>query len=248
MVLAIVLLAILFLIGFINTLFYIPPNKLFVLIQSYFLKTLFSQEKNHKEVPRNSSTSTTSSSDSGTVVTSDKNHGHGKMELERVFATFDKNGDGFITKQELGESLKNIGLFSDEIEVDSMVAKLDVNGDGLIDIDEFCELYDSIMGKKKKREKKLGEEQEEDEDDDDVDDEEEVMKEAFDVFDGDKDGLISVEELGIVLKSLGLKQGMKVEECKEMIRKVDMDGDGMVSFDEFKLMMKSGTNLIQVIS
>ncbi|KAI3920397.1 hypothetical protein MKX01_000736 [Papaver californicum] len=165
------------------------------------------------------------------------------MELERVFATFDKNGDGFITKQELGESLKNIGLFSDEIEVDSMVANLDVNGDGLIDIDEFCELYDSIMGKKKKREK-LGEEEEEEDDDDD---EEEVMKEAFDVFDGDKDGLISVEELGIVLKSLGLKQGMKVEECKEMIRKVDMDGDGMVSFDEFKLMMRSGTNLIQVI-
>ncbi|KAI3973926.1 hypothetical protein MKX01_030502 [Papaver californicum] len=242
MVWSIVLLAILFLIGFINTLFYIPPNKLFLHIQSYFLnttntKTLFSQE-NHKEVPRNSS----SSGDSGTVVTSDKNSGHGKMELERVFATFDKNGDGFITKQELGESLKNIGLFSDEIEVDSMVAKLDVNGDGLIDIDEFCELYDSIMGKKKKREK-IGEEEEEEDDDD----EEEVMKEAFDVFDGDKDGLISVEELGIVLKSLGIKQGMKVEECKEMIRKVDMDGDGMVSFDEFKLMMKSGTNLIQII-
>ncbi|MCL7047440.1 hypothetical protein MKW94_028304 [Papaver nudicaule] len=164
------------------------------------------------------------------------------MELERVFATFDKNGDGFITKQELGESLNNMGLFSDEIEVGSMVAKLDVNGDGLIDIDEFCELYDSIMGKKKRD--KISEEEEED-DGDDLD-EEEVMKEAFDVFDGDKDGLISVEELGVVLKSLGLKQGMRVEECKEMIRKVDMDGDGMVSFDEFKLMMKSGTNLIQV--
>ncbi|OMO81214.1 Calcium-binding EF-hand [Corchorus capsularis] len=77
--------------------------------------------------------------------------------------------------------------------------------------------------------------------------EEGELKEAFDVFDKDKDGLISVEELGSVLCSLGLKEGNKMEDCKAMIRKVDMDGDGMVNFDEFKKMMKSsGGGLISV--
>ncbi|OVA13729.1 EF-hand domain [Macleaya cordata] len=173
-------------------------------------------------------------------VTFSDDNGHGKAELERVFATFDKNGDGFITEQELGESLRNIGFFTSETEVGSMVGTLDVNGDGLIDIDEFCELYESIMGKREK----VGErEEDEEEEEEDI---EEELRDAFDVFDGDKDGLISVEELGTVLKSLGLKQGMRIEECKEMIRKVDLDGDGMVSFDEFKLMMKSGSNLVEV--
>ncbi|KAG8044099.1 hypothetical protein GUJ93_ZPchr1274g29021 [Zizania palustris] len=63
---------------------------------------------------------------------------------------------------------------------------------------------------------------------------------VFDVFDGNKDGLISAEELGTVLGSLGLhRHGGRpaVAECRYMIRLVDSDGDGMVSFEEFKRMM-----------
>ncbi|XP_043712836.1 calmodulin-like protein 4 [Telopea speciosissima] len=59
-------------------------------------------------------------------------HSHDKVKLERILATFDKNGDGFITKQEFGASLKTMGLFTTEEEVESMVADLDSNGDGLI--------------------------------------------------------------------------------------------------------------------
>ncbi|KAJ8618901.1 hypothetical protein MRB53_015087 [Persea americana] len=67
-------------------------------------------------------------------------------------------------------------------------------------------------------------------------DEEEDMREAFNVFDENGDGFISVEEL----RSLGLKQGKTVEDCKKMIRQVDVDGNGMVDFTEFKLMMRGG--------
>ncbi|KAL6221660.1 hypothetical protein ACLB2K_005056 [Fragaria x ananassa] len=149
-------------------------------------------------------------------------------ELKRVFATFDKNSDGFITKQELKESLKNIRVFMSDEEVDEMVKKVDANGDGLIDFSEFCLLCQgqSILS----GEEEAGNEVEQ----------EEELKEAFDVFDKDKDGLISVEELGVVLCSLGLREGNRVEACKEMVKKVDKDGDGMVNFDEFKMMMKGG--------
>ncbi|KAH0973618.1 hypothetical protein GBA52_025774, partial [Prunus armeniaca] len=67
----------------------------------------------------------------------------------------------------------------------------------------------------------------------------EEAEEAFQMFDMKiKDGLISVEELGVVLCSLGLREGNKVEDCKEMVKKVDWDGDGILDFDEFKRMMK----------
>uniref|UniRef100_A0A0Q3PUU5 EF-hand domain-containing protein n=1 Tax=Setaria italica TaxID=4555 RepID=A0A0Q3PUU5_SETIT len=75
------------------------------------------------------------------------------------------------------------------------------------------------------------------------DEEERDLREAFDVFDGNKDGLISAEELGTVLGSLGMRRAGSgagrpaVAECRDMIRLVDSDGDGMVSFEEFKRMM-----------
>nr|KYP58445.1 Calmodulin-like protein 7 [Cajanus cajan] len=132
---------------------------------------------------------------------------------------FDRNGDGRITKKELSDSLENLGIFIPDKELSLMIEKIDVNGDGCVDIDEFGELYQTIMDER---------------------DEEEDMREAFNVFDQNGDGFITVDELRTVLSSLGLKQGRTVEDCKNMIMKVDVDGDGMVDFKEFKHMMKGG--------
>ncbi|KAI4364307.1 hypothetical protein MLD38_020417 [Melastoma candidum] len=66
------------------------------------------------------------------------------------------------------------------------------------------------------------------------------MREAFNVFDRDGDGFITVEELGLVLASLGMKQGRAAEDCRKMITKVDADRDGMVDYEEFRQMMRGG--------
>lgn len=169
-----------------------------------------------------------------------------KVELRSVFATFDKNNDGYITKQELKDSLNSIGMGMTEKDIADMIKRVDSNGDGLIDLDEFCESFDSLCGGGEMNvEEEQGREDGCDEKDEEVDKDGD-LKEAFAVFDGDKDGLITVEELGMVLSSLGFKEGKYLEDCKEMIRKVDMDGDGMVNFDEFKRMMKSGYRFIHV--
>ncbi|CAL9086552.1 unnamed protein product [Musa acuminata var. zebrina] len=151
-------------------------------------------------------------------------------ELENIFSTFDKDGDGFITVKELEESLGRLGLAVTDNEVMSMMERVDANGDGLIDLDEFRELY-AELGRNQEggHERGLVAREEEEETD---------LREAFDVFDGNRDGLITAEELAMVLKSLGLKQGAKLEDCRDMIGRVDRDGDGKVNFDEFKKMMK----------
>uniref|UniRef100_A0A0D9WMF0 EF-hand domain-containing protein n=1 Tax=Leersia perrieri TaxID=77586 RepID=A0A0D9WMF0_9ORYZ len=165
-------------------------------------------------------------------------------DLGIVFSTFDHDGDGFITAVELEESLKRLGIaVVSAAEAAAMVARVDANSDGLIDIHEFRELYDSIPKRRGKNHPNhhhpipsaTGDEEEDEEESEEAD-----LREAFDVFDGNKDGLISAEELGTVLGSLGLRRHggrPAVAECRDMIRLVDSDGDGMVSFEEFKRMM-----------
>ncbi|KAL6897998.1 hypothetical protein ACP4OV_006594 [Aristida adscensionis] len=174
-----------------------------------------------------------------------------EADLGIVFSTFDHDGDGFITAVELEESLRRLGIAVSADEAAAMVDRVDANSDGLIDIHEFRELYESIP-KKRKQQPPLAEAEKPAAsdgaagaaavDEEDAEEEEERdLREAFDVFDGNKDGLISAEELGTVLGSLGLRRHgagrPAVAECRDMIRLVDSDGDGMVSFEEFKRMM-----------
>ncbi|XP_019098850.1 PREDICTED: calmodulin-like protein 7 [Camelina sativa] len=126
-------------------------------------------------------------------------------ELKRLFQMFEKNGDGTITGEKLSETLRSLGIYIPDKELTQMIEKIDVNGDGCVDIDEFGELYKTIM-----------------------DEEEEDMKEAFNVFDQNGDGFITVDELKAVLSSLELKQGKTLDDCKKMIKQVDVDGDAVM--------------------
>ena len=94
-------------------------------------------------------------------------------QLQRIFQMFDKNGDARITKEELNDSLENMGIFIPDSDLTQMIENIDENHDGCVDIDDLGALYKSIM--------------------DDRENEEDVM-EAFNVFDQNRDGFITVEE------------------------------------------------------
>ncbi|KAL9152450.1 hypothetical protein ABFS82_11G123500 [Erythranthe guttata] len=68
------------------------------------------------------------------------------------------------------------------------------------------------------------------------------VKEAFDVFDENRDGFIDAKELQKVLCALGLNEGLneglEMDKCRRMIGVFDENGDGRIDFDEFVKFME----------
>ncbi|KAK6122275.1 hypothetical protein DH2020_043989 [Rehmannia glutinosa] len=146
-------------------------------------------------------------------------------ELEQVFKKFDVNGDGKISASELGSIMGSLGHAATDEELQIMIQEVDSDGDGFIDLQEFIELNTTDVGH---------------------DEVLENLKDAFQVFDIDKNGSISAEELQDVLKSLG--EECTLAECRKMISGVDADGNGTISFDEFKVMMMKGSRFDSIES
>ncbi|XP_057481135.1 probable calcium-binding protein CML46 [Actinidia eriantha] len=67
----------------------------------------------------------------------------------------------------------------------------------------------------------------------------EEVKEAFNVFDEDRDGFIDAKELQSVLCGLGFKEGLEMQRCRSMIAAFDENGDGRIDFTEFVKFMES---------
>ena len=68
-----------------------------------------------------------------------------------------------------------------------------------------------------------------------TEDQKQELEEAFNLFDQDKSGTITIDELSIVMKSIG--QSSSREAVKEMIGDIDDDNDGEVDFKEFMKLM-----------
>lgn len=68
-----------------------------------------------------------------------------KEEIERIFKSFDSNGDGKISASELGEALKTLGSATGD-EVKRMMSEIDTDGDGFISLDEFTAFAQANCG------------------------------------------------------------------------------------------------------
>ena len=57
------------------------------------------------------------------------------------------------------------------------------------------------------------------------------IKEAFDLFDSESNGVIDSKELKVAMRALGFEP--KKEEIRRVLNEVDKAGEGVIKFDDF---------------
>ena len=135
------------------------------------------------------------------------------FSLKSIFMQLDKNGDGQLGVEEIKQGLMSI-MTKEEAsrECEKIFQVLDRDNSGSVEYEEFIRASISI-------EKIITKEN---------------LMFAFNIFDKDKSGEISAEEVKIIL---GV--GLDVPDAlwNDLIAPIDVNGDGSISYQEFEKMM-----------
>ncbi|XP_010481256.1 PREDICTED: probable calcium-binding protein CML36 [Camelina sativa] len=140
------------------------------------------------------------------------------VEILQAFKLIDRDNDGAISRHDLESLLSRLGpdpLTEDEINVMIKEVGCEEGDDGTIRLEELASRV--VLSLDPSRDSA-------------------ELKETFEFFDADRDGLISAEELLRVFSTIG-DERCTLDDCKRMIADVDEDGDGFVCFTEFSRMM-----------
>ena len=130
-------------------------------------------------------------------------------ELNEAFKMFDRDKDGLINYIELGYVLKSQGFNLTNQELIEMIADVDENEDDKISFEEFLILMHSRLKKA------------------DIENE---LNEAFNAYDKNGKGIISVKEFKRIINTLGDK--ICDEEVDEIIQEVDPKNKGYIDYKE----------------
>jgi len=139
------------------------------------------------------------------------------LTLKKAFDAFDSDKRGAITIETTGTILRMMGLKVSHDGLKAIVEDIDEDGSGQLEFQEFVMLSARFLV----------------EEDEDVLKKE--LKEAFRIYDKERNGYISTEILKEILHELDPK--LTEEELHGIIDEIDEDGSGTVDFDEFVEMM-----------
>ena len=59
-------------------------------------------------------------------------------DIREAFRVFDRNGDGYISAEELSQVMSTLGENLTQDEIDEMIREADLDGDGKVGYDEFA--------------------------------------------------------------------------------------------------------------
>ncbi|CAA7024555.1 unnamed protein product [Microthlaspi erraticum] len=138
--------------------------------------------------------------------------------LKSMFASMDTDKSGTITYEELKIGLNRLGSKLSETEVKELMEVADVDGNGTLEYLEFIPAMMHIERRNMAREDHL--------------------YKAFQYFDVDNSGYITMDGLERAMKEHGMGDETS---AKQIMSEVDTDNDGRINYDEFCAMMKNGT-------
>ncbi|CAN7119149.1 unnamed protein product [Brassica rapa subsp. narinosa] len=135
--------------------------------------------------------------------------------LKEMFKALDTDKNGIVTLEELRTGLPKLGNKISEAEIKQLMEAADMDGDGSIDYLEFISATMHMNRIER----------------------EDHLYTAFQYFDKDNSGYITMEELEQAMKKYNMGDDKSI---KEIIAEVDTDRDGKINYEEFVAMMKKG--------
>ncbi|EAY14354.1 centrin, putative [Trichomonas vaginalis G3] len=139
-----------------------------------------------------------------------------KQEIREAFDQFDTDGSGSIDAKELKIVMRALGFDLSREEIRTLMRKVVGSGEApAIDFNLFMQMMGDIISKR---------------------DPVAEMQKAFELFDKDGNGSISLKDLKAATIELG--ENLTDEEIRLMIGEADRDFDGEVNFNEFEHVMR----------
>jgi len=145
-------------------------------------------------------------------------------DFREIFTLFDKDGDGVLTFNEVTAAMKTFGQRIPEAALKEMIQQ--VSEDKENNTLEFNE-YLTMMGLQNIEDIKFS-----------------ALHEAFRVFDKDKDGFLTVNELRKIMTTMGKK--MKKNEVEEMVLEADIAKNGLINLQDFCSLLIYGPKTVML--
>ena len=128
-----------------------------------------------------------------------------------IFSQFDRDGDGTLATKYVGTIMRSLGQSPTEEELHYIICKVDADRSGFMDFSEFV----AMMANHMKEE---------------TDTKEDICK-AFKEFDDKGNGTIPIQDLKLILTSMG--EALSEDEVDELIKQADQNKDGKIHYEEF---------------
>ena len=130
-------------------------------------------------------------------------------KLKKIFNKIDLNSDGKLSKEELNIAFKEAGIEMEKEELNKVIESIDFDGNGYIEYEEFIRV--TIPKEQLFTDANL--------------------KTAFDMFDLDKNGTISLTEFKEIL---GLGKNKDINVNNELLKEIPIKGNEEINFEQFK--------------